>query len=119
MFIRLETLNHFLLAYIGLTNLLVFGYYVKISWRLFQLWRGKDGSRYNGITFAMALERSVLAILFIWNFYQSVQSIANLVSIEENYFRFASLLGRAILGTLLLAVIGLQDIKMNEKSNDG
>lgn len=115
MYIDIEIAINFLLGLIGLANLLVTGYYFKLTWKLAYLRFGPE--KYNGLTLAMCLERFSLALVFGWNTYQAWQGIFQIVEFEYNAIRLVTLLARTLFAFLLLVAIAYQDINM-QTGND-
>lgn len=108
MYISSDSIESFLLAFIGLMNLLTLGYYGKLAYQLYKLYRRGE----NGLTIAMTIERGVLAAIFLWSFYQSIQNGFGIAEVEINRARLLSLAIRAAIGLLLLFAIAYQDREM-------
>lgn len=109
----MHTLEIAFLAFIGFANLAAVAYYAKLSWQLYQLHRMGE----NGLTLAMAIERSILSAIFLWSFLQSVQNGFGIVQVEVNLVRLLSLTIRSLLAFWLLVIIAYQDKEMKSGSN--
>lgn len=109
----MHTLEIVFLAFIGFANIAAVGYYAKLSWQLYQLHRQGE----NGLTLAMAIERSILSVIFLWSFLQSVQNGSGIVEVEVNPVRLFSLTIRSLLAFWLLVIIAYQDREMKNGSN--